>query len=305
MAAAMRPARTGRCLAVLALFVLLTAGCGITAVSTPSLQPTSSAEPTPSAEPTASPSTGVVAAIATPTPAPTPQRYIVRAHDTLSAIARRFGVTVAQLLRANPRISNANALQVGQILVIPNPAAPNTDPSSGSIDDPQEDVLNAAGELVQAQGYVDLTGFVARLGSGVLHMELDLSGAPLGAADPKVEKVIYTVLIDTNADAVPEYVLTYRSGGPKGAFVLALQDRATGTTRTGAAVPGTVSAGGTAIVLTLRTSAVGGGTRFALAASAERDYRASGTGPYDVTVDRAPDQQWPRPNPRWIEVSAS
>ena len=42
-----------------------------------------------------------------------------------------------------------------------------------------------------------------------------------------------------------------------------------------------------------------------LAASAERDYRASGTGPYDVTIDRAPDQQRPRPNPRWIDITAS
>ena len=39
--------------------------------------------------------------------------------DTLWAIAQRYGVTLAQLLAANPAIKNPNLIQVGQQVVIP------------------------------------------------------------------------------------------------------------------------------------------------------------------------------------------
>ena len=39
--------------------------------------------------------------------------------DTLWAIAARYGVTVEELLAANPAISNPNRIQVGQKVVIP------------------------------------------------------------------------------------------------------------------------------------------------------------------------------------------
>lgn len=45
--------------------------------------------------------------------------YVVQRGDTLTGIARRFGTTVAELLRANPWITNKNYVQAGRHLVIP------------------------------------------------------------------------------------------------------------------------------------------------------------------------------------------
>lgn len=47
------------------------------------------------------------------------QFYTVRASDTLFTIARRFGVTVEQILAANPQIVNPNIIFVGQVICIP------------------------------------------------------------------------------------------------------------------------------------------------------------------------------------------
>ena len=56
----------------------------------------------------------------TPTPGPTPSQktYVVQAGDTLSAIALRFGTTVAVLCQLN-NISNPNYIYVGQVLIHP------------------------------------------------------------------------------------------------------------------------------------------------------------------------------------------
>ena len=43
--------------------------------------------------------------------------YTVRGGDTLSAIASRYGLSVSDLTRANPRISNPNLIYAGQSLI--------------------------------------------------------------------------------------------------------------------------------------------------------------------------------------------
>ncbi|MGB0360327.1 MAG: N-acetylmuramoyl-L-alanine amidase, partial [Endozoicomonas sp.] len=48
-----------------------------------------------------------------------PSKYIIRAGDTLSAIADQFNVSMAALKKAN-RLSSSNKIRVGQVLVIPN-----------------------------------------------------------------------------------------------------------------------------------------------------------------------------------------
>ncbi len=79
------------------------------------------AAPTPSpsvsSEPTAEP---------TLTPEPTPSEivYLVKANDTLSTIAAKYGVTVDQVLEANPSIKNPNRIAVGDQIVIPQPLPP-------------------------------------------------------------------------------------------------------------------------------------------------------------------------------------
>ncbi len=58
-----------------------------------------------------------------PPPAPvrnTDQRYVVRDGDSLSAIADRFDVTEAAIMRAN-NLTDPNRLLVGQELIIPPP----------------------------------------------------------------------------------------------------------------------------------------------------------------------------------------
>lgn len=46
--------------------------------------------------------------------------YTIKAGDTLSKIAARNGLTLAQLLQANPQISDPNRINVGDVLNLPN-----------------------------------------------------------------------------------------------------------------------------------------------------------------------------------------
>jgi LysM repeat protein len=76
------------------------------------------ASPTPvasaSIQPTSEPS-------ATPVPTPGEVVYIVKPNDVLSVIAAKYGVTIAQILAANPSIKNPNRIAVGDRIVIPQP----------------------------------------------------------------------------------------------------------------------------------------------------------------------------------------
>ena len=83
--------------------------------------PSSSAGLTP--VPTTSPSTNP--------PATNPSTYTVQRGDWIYALARRFGVSVAALLAANPGI-NPNVLYPGQVLNIPSGSAAPVDPPAPS-----------------------------------------------------------------------------------------------------------------------------------------------------------------------------
>ena len=61
---------------------------------------------------------GVVAA-ETPLPTPTPFAYTIQQGDTISSIALRFGVSMDELIAANPEIS-PNAMSVGHVIHIPS-----------------------------------------------------------------------------------------------------------------------------------------------------------------------------------------
>ncbi|MCA1579562.1 MAG: LysM peptidoglycan-binding domain-containing protein [Acidobacteria bacterium] len=56
--------------------------------------------------------------------------YTVKAGDTLSKIAARNGLTMTQLLQANPQISDPNRIKIGDVLNLPNgsTATENTRP---------------------------------------------------------------------------------------------------------------------------------------------------------------------------------
>ena len=75
---------------------------------------------------TASPSASRPAATAssspTARPAPTAQVYVIAAGDTLSRVAKKFGLTVAQLLAANKdTIKNPDRIAIGDRINIPTP----------------------------------------------------------------------------------------------------------------------------------------------------------------------------------------
>ena len=79
---------------------------------TPASQPAQPVAPTPAPQPQP----------AAPAPAPADGRYMIQRGDTLWLVARRFQVTVSQLMVANA-IANPNYIYYGQVLVIPGQSA--------------------------------------------------------------------------------------------------------------------------------------------------------------------------------------
>jgi LysM repeat protein len=75
--------------------------------------------PSPSPPTPPAPKTVPVSPKAPPGQPPT-HVYVVKAGDTLSAIAQREHVTLARLLAANPGIKNKNLIVPGQRIVVPN-----------------------------------------------------------------------------------------------------------------------------------------------------------------------------------------
>ena len=75
-----------------------------------------------SAKPSGSRPPATTSLVPTAVPAPTPLVYIVKANDNLGKIAKKFGVTLEALLAANPEITNADRIKLGQKIVIPGSA---------------------------------------------------------------------------------------------------------------------------------------------------------------------------------------
>jgi LysM repeat protein len=95
-------------IAAVALFFLPPMFLGLGGSSSPTPVPSPSVEATPI--PTA-----------TPVPEPTPETYVVKSGDSLSKIASSYGLSVDELLAANPQIKDPNKIQVGDEIVIPQP----------------------------------------------------------------------------------------------------------------------------------------------------------------------------------------
>ena len=90
--------------------------------------PAAVASPTPSV----GPSTGASLA-PTVVPAPTPQVYVVQSGDTMSKIAKKFGVPLADLIAANAaNIPNPDRLQIGDQVIIPV-ALPSEVPAASEV----------------------------------------------------------------------------------------------------------------------------------------------------------------------------
>jgi LysM repeat protein len=96
--------------------------------------PGATSTPAPTLTRTATP-TGTRTIVPPPATLP-PAVYVVHKGDTLSVIAKRFGVTLAALMAAN-NIKNADRIYVGQALRIPGgsvltPTPPATNPATGA-----------------------------------------------------------------------------------------------------------------------------------------------------------------------------
>jgi hypothetical protein len=87
-------------------------------------KPSGSASPS---APVATPSAEV-----TPVPAPTAQVYVIKQKDTLSKVANRYGITLDELLAANPEIKDPNKISIGQQIIIPLPAGEGASPSAST-----------------------------------------------------------------------------------------------------------------------------------------------------------------------------
>jgi LysM repeat protein len=87
----------------------------VVATPTPTLGP----EPTPTIEATAAPVSSP-----SPPPSPSPITHVVQAGETLSEIARMYDTTLEAIVQAND-LADANAISVGQVLLIPS-SAPET-----------------------------------------------------------------------------------------------------------------------------------------------------------------------------------
>lgn len=59
--------------------------------------------------------------------------YKVKAGDTLSKIAKRNGVSLAQLLKANPQIKNPDKIRVGQLINLPDTPTETTKPLPSTV----------------------------------------------------------------------------------------------------------------------------------------------------------------------------
>jgi LysM repeat protein len=68
----------------------------------------------------------------TVTPAPTPIVYTIKKGDTLSKIATAHGLTLDELMAANPAIKDPNKISEGQQIVIPLPQQEQPGPIGGS-----------------------------------------------------------------------------------------------------------------------------------------------------------------------------
>jgi murein DD-endopeptidase MepM/ murein hydrolase activator NlpD len=55
--------------------------------------------------------------------------YKVKSGDTLSKIAKRNGISLAQLLKTNPQITNPDKIQVGQSINLPDSSTETTEPA--------------------------------------------------------------------------------------------------------------------------------------------------------------------------------
>lgn len=106
--------------------------------------------------------------------------YIVQPGDTLGLIARRFGISLNQLVNAN-QIENPDLLSVGQVLTIPPPMPVAAAPSFKII--PDSELVNGP-----VSAFFDLFGFIHDQNGYLSRYQEDVEGEALSGAQT-VERI--------------------------------------------------------------------------------------------------------------------
>lgn len=103
-------------IALVALAVILAPGLlgGAPPLASPTPTPTAGASGLVSPSPGVTPGSTVE-----PSASPQFQTYTIKPGDSLTTIARQFGLTVEQLLAANPQITDPNTIRAGDVISIP------------------------------------------------------------------------------------------------------------------------------------------------------------------------------------------
>lgn len=87
--------------------------------SAPTTRPTAAPTAAPTARPTTAPTTTPTTGVGCTTTRTVTSTYVVKAGDSLGAIAATNRITLAALLAVNPTITNANLIYIGQVINIP------------------------------------------------------------------------------------------------------------------------------------------------------------------------------------------
>jgi LysM repeat protein len=239
-----------------------------------------------------------------PTATPRPTTYRIRPGDNLITIARRFGLTLGQLLHANPTITDPDAIQAGAVLAIPAPDAPTGLPHEASLVDPANDLVDLSGFATFGQGYADILHFEAGVDAQNLVMEILLINGP-PPTDPSVETVTYTINIDTDGDGEPDYTVVYSNALPgQVGYAASLRDRNLGVELVGSAFPGSAVVLSKTVQISLPRAALGDPAQYSLAAVAQRAFFPGEPGDSDTeaSIDLDPNQQWPNSNAKWLDI---
>lgn len=144
--------------------------------------PTSSPAVTPYVTATlgAADATATTAQTQAPTPTATPQTYIIVAGDTLLGIAERFGITLDELLAANPGV-DARFLSLGQEIFVP--ASSGSAGEDASLATPEPLPLPLSDPACYASATGELRCFLLVTNTGSELVEALAGGIQLVSAD--------------------------------------------------------------------------------------------------------------------------
>ena len=133
--------------------------------------------------------------------------YKVVKGDTLSAIAKRYNMTLAQLKKLNPQITNPNVIKVGQIVNISAATTGTTDPATAVADEAatsESSVIGGGANDAQNAARLEAEGKTAGLAKATA---FGLTAA-LIAAFPELKPIFDKFIAGDNTQAEIDYYAT-------------------------------------------------------------------------------------------------